>query len=163
MTLCSCFLSLALGSALEQAIDLIALQGPCSAMCCDRVPCQFSWIQGLTSGSSADLRFSPTPPHSPVFPAFAEQTFQLLSGGLHFSVLTTTDHPHSCFCFLKISTFISCFFSILTLSLLSPGFRFQDHRLLCESLSSCVLIYKVGITSPSAPLGGAEDEVRKCV
>ena len=58
--------------------------------------------------------------------------------------------PHhnrsSSFLFLlfKISTFISCFFSILALPLLSPGFRFQVHRLLCESLSSCVLIYKVG-------------------
>lgn len=88
--------------------------------------------------------FLPQPhPHSPVLPAFAELTFQLLSGGLHFSVLTTTDHPHSGFCFLKISAFISCFFSMLTLPLLPPGFRFQVPRLLCESLSSCVLIYKV--------------------
>lgn len=52
---------------------------------------------------------------------------------------------------------------MLTLPLLPPGFRFQVPRLLCESLSSCVLIYKVGIISSSAPLGGAEDEVRKCV
>lgn len=74
--------------------------------------------------------FLPQPhPHSTVLPAFAELTFQLLSGGLHFSVLTTTDHPHSGFCFLEISAFISCFLLHANFATSPPGVQIPGPSL----------------------------------